>query len=192
MIFILLTFIIFFKSKKFNISQYIYKNNKTSDLYSKRDCDLETIYSINDFQCNLICKPPNLYVSKNGACVNSLILDQHTPENKCDAKNGVIAHLIGDPQLGTAKFYCLSIDSGIQLTDDNFTNLMCKNGKININYITEFPQLKQCSCPQNKSLIIIPSTNTIRQHGVCVANTLLPIYKTNDLLFTDDMKTLQI
>ncbi|KAI5630611.1 pif-3 [Venturia canescens] len=148
----------------------------------KRDCDEEMVYSVDDMQCDKICKGPNLFRVKNGACVNSLAIDIEHPLNVCDPKKGVLAYLLGDPQFGTAKSTCLSIDMGIQ-PDDGRNNIMCLNGTIKIDYTKKFPQLEDCHCRSGDKLIIIPSTSTIRAHGICVAKALSNLYEFNELVY---------
>lgn len=138
-----------------------------SDLV-KRDCDVETIYSVDDAQCQALCKEPGAFVSVNGACVNTLAFNQEVIHANCDPHKGVLAYLLGDPQFGNTKLFCLSIDLGVQPDNVNKENTICTGGSIDIDYVQSFPQLAQCKCPDNKVLAVIPSTTTIRSRGVCM------------------------
>lgn len=151
-----------------------------------RDCDIETIYAINDEQCETICRPPGTFIEQNGACVNILALSQTAVENNCDPKSGVYAYLLGDPQFGTTNLICLSIDLGIQPDNPKEFNRLCAQGNISINYIDAFPQLTDCSCPENYILTTIPNTSTIRTRGICVNKKLQPVYDFNNLLYNND------
>lgn len=149
----------------------------------KKDCDIETVYSFYDAQCSEICKEPGVYRSKNGACVNILTFNQTKVENKCSPKDGVLAYLIGNPQFGSTKLLCLSIDPGVQPHNHNKSNTICQGGKIEIDYLDKgFPQLSSCECPKGKILVIIPNTSMVRTRGVCVDASLEKVYKFNNLI----------
>lgn len=150
----------------------------------RRNCDSELIYSMVDSQCNQICQQPGVFRSHNGVCVNLLSFDQEIVENKCDPAKGVFAYLLGDPQFGTTKLRCLSIDPGIQSNDIDKSNVICVNGKIDINYVNAFPQLNNCECPPDTFLGTVQNTSAIRQHGTCKKINLLKIYDFNNSLFT--------
>lgn len=149
----------------------------------KQNCDVETIYSVEDAQCEAICKQPGIFISKNGACVNILAFSQQAVDNSCDPKKGVLAYLLGDPQFGRTKLLCLSIDPGVQPDNIKDPNTICEGGSIDINYIQSFPQLYSCKCPDDQFLATIPNTSVIRQRGVCVNKKQLPIYKLNNLVY---------
>lgn len=149
----------------------------------KRDCDVETTYSMEDAQCESICKQPGVFRTHNGVCINILTFDQEAIDNRCDPKQGVLAYLLGDPQFGRTKLICLSIDPGIQPDNIDKPNTICENGNIEINYIQAFPQLNNCKCPTNTTLIQIPSTSIIRTRGVCVNDQLKPVFNYNKLLY---------
>lgn len=149
----------------------------------KQNCDIETIYSVEDSQCNRICSQPGIFISKNGSCVNILAFSQEAVENECDPKKGVLAYLLGDPQFGKTKMLCLSIDQGVQPDNILQQNTLCDGGTININYVDSFPQLYACNCPKDEILTTIPNTRIIRQRGVCVNKALYNIYKLNNLIF---------
>lgn len=151
----------------------------------KHDCDVEVIYSINDRQCSRICKPPGTYVSKNGICVNMLAFNHQAVENECDPEKGVLAYLVGDPQLGRTNLLCLSIDPGIQPDDINDRNIICTNGTVKggINYVKSFPQLKSCTCGEGMILTFISNTSSIRSRGICVPASSSKAYQFNKLIF---------
>lgn len=144
--------------------------------WTKRDCDLEMVYSNNDQQCNMICRTPGVYVSRNGACVNALTTQTKDIEGVCDPKLGVLAFLVGDTEFGTTRILCLSVDPGIQSNNPKEPNLMCKNGTIDINYMKEFPSTNQCMCGEDGFPALIEATSTTRQYVVCVNNSLRPIF----------------
>lgn len=177
-------------AKLVNLMNYGDLNN-----YEKLNCDLETVYSMIDEQCRIICLNGNFYISNNGVCVNFLNLNKTSDSeliiNKCDAKKGLVPFLIGDPLFGTTAVKCLSIDLGIQPDNIKNKNIICKNGLIDIDYRKEHPQLKNCKCKKDDEfLTIIPNTSNIRTHGVCVSkknnNDIYKFYKDNDLLFNEE------
>lgn len=155
----------------------------TQSEIAKRDCDLELVYSTNDQQCNIICRQPNLYVSRNGACVNELVGTDAPQQYDCDAKHGVVTYILGDPEFGKTKLFCLSIDPGIQPDNVQDTNIICKNGSIFIDYIESFPQLTNCKCPSTSPVLaLIESTSVVREHGVCVTKNMERLYAENNLV----------
>lgn len=151
--------------------------------FVKRDCNTETIYSVNDEQCNTICQSTDTYVSNNGICVNILTFNQSSLENKCSPKHGVVAYLLGDPQFGTTDLRCISIDIGVQPDDITKPNTICTGGTIDINYIESFPQLEQCTCPKGQILTILMNTSTIRSRGICIPIKAKPLYELNNLIY---------
>lgn len=154
----------------------------------KRNCNSETIYAMDDAQCSNICKSPGVFRVNNGRCVNALALDSENPANNdCNPKQGVLAYLVGDPQLGRTQLICLSVDLGIQPDSSNLPNILCKNGDIDINYLETMPQLSQCKCSDDKILAIIPNNKTIRTHGQCVDKSLLPVLQFNNILYNPDV-----
>lgn len=149
----------------------------------RRDCDLETVYSMDDAQCFNVCKTSGVFRTKNGVCVNTLIFETQATQNKCSAKDGVLAYLVGDPVFGRTKTVCLSVDLGVRPDNLDKPNIICRDGEIPINYVIAFPQLKDCRCANGKILSLIESTNTIRTHGVCVNDKMKPVLETNSLLY---------
>lgn len=149
----------------------------------KQNCDVETIYSVEDSQCEAICREPGVFRTKNGTCVNILAFSQEAVDNTCDPEKGVMAYLLGDPQLGRTKLLCLSVDLGVQPDNVVDPNTLCTDGSIEINYIKSFPQLNSCKCSDDKILALTSNTSTIRQRGTCVNKSLYNIYKFNNLLY---------
>ncbi|ABO45336.1 per os infectivity factor 3 [Gryllus bimaculatus nudivirus] len=153
------------------------------NIITKRDCSSETVYSINDAQCNQACYGNvGQYVSQNGICINSLILQSSVIEKECDPKKGVIAYLIGNTQTGQTSLKCLSVDLGIQSNDPDGPNVICQNGSIDIDYLKEFPQIENCKCMPSDVVGLIPYTTSIRQHASCVSLNLYDALKYNDLI----------
>lgn len=95
-------------------------------------------------------------------------------------KKGLVAYLTGNTEFGKTQLLCLSIDLGVRPDDINKPNTICMNGDIDINYVKAFPQVEQCKCKSDSSLVLVPSTSIIRYRGVCVESAELPIYKYND------------
>lgn len=151
----------------------------------KRDCDVETVYSVNDSQCQAVCKAPGVFTSRNGACINVLAFSTNNVLNKCDPKKGVLAFLLGDPQFGNTKTHCYSVDPGVQPDDPDGKNVICNYGSINIDYVKSFPQLADCQCtdPSRSVLTFVTNTKEVRKHGVCVNEKMIPLYRHNDLLY---------
>lgn len=149
----------------------------------KQNCNIETIYAVEDSQCEMICSQPGTFTSKNGACVNILAFSQDAVDNTCDPKKGVLAYLLGDPQFGRAKLLCLSVDIGVQPDNLSDPNTLCDGGTVEINYIDSFPQLAGCKCPAGKILGLIPNTSTIRQRGACISTNLYDVYNLNSLIY---------
>lgn len=155
---------------------------------TRRNCDVETIYSVDDEQCSAICQETGVFRSYNGKCVNILAFNQEAVHNNCNPKHGVLAYLLGNPELGSTKLFCLSIDEGVQPDDPNKPNTLCTGdgASIDINYVERFPQLSNCKCPDTKFLAQISNTNTIRSRGVCINKTLLPIMEYNNSVFSNN------
>lgn len=151
----------------------------------KRDCDVEIIYSMEDEQCDFVCKAPGLYRSHNGVCVNILAFDSENVENKCDPRRGVLAYLLGDPQFGRTQMRCLSVDPGIQPDDPEGKNIICgSDASIDINYLDSFPQLNNCKCvDENERLALISNTSEVRKHADCVTEAALKAYNVSGLVY---------
>lgn len=156
------------------------KSSETETL--RRDCDLETVYSMDDAQCANVCKTTGTYRTKNGVCVNVLIFETQAVQNRCSPKDGLLAYLVGDPTFGKTKAVCLSIDLGVRPDDLNKPNIICRDGNINVDYTKNFPLLKDCDCG-DRLLTIVESTSTIRTHGICMDRRIKPVVELNDLLY---------
>lgn len=172
--------------KNIDASKYMHNFPGTQSSSAKHDCDVETLYSVEDAQCAALCKHPGVFVSMHGACVNMLAFNQDIIHNGCDPKKGVLAYLLGNSQFGNTQLFCLSIDEGVQPDNVTEPNTICTGGEIDINYIETFPQLSQCKCPDNKVLAVIPNTNTIRSRGVCVDKNYENFLKYNNSLYIRD------
>lgn len=176
----------------YNIRDFNKTDVHTADLVGgsqsemhKRNCDVETVYSVTDSQCQVVCKPPGVFSSRNGACINVLAFSTDNALNKCDPKKGVLAFLLGDPQFGSTKTRCYSVDPGIQPDNPDGKNIICNHGSINIDYVKSFPQLTDCQCtdPSRSVLTYVANTKEVRKYGVCVNEKMLPLYRHNDLLY---------
>lgn len=176
----------------YNIREFSETDVRTADLVGgsqsemhKHDCDVETVYSVTDSQCQAVCKPPGVFSSRNGACINVLAFGTGDASNKCDPKRGVLAFLLGDPQFGDTKMRCYSVDPGIQPDDPDGKNVICDHGSIDIDYVKSFPQPADCRCtdPARSVLALVTNTKEVRKRGVCVSDKMSPLYRHNDLLY---------
>lgn len=150
----------------------------------RRDCDAETVYSMADSQCLAVCRGPETYFSRNGACVNTK-LKQTTGSSRpirhsCDPKRGVLAYLVGNSQFGSTDFECLSVDPGVQPDNVSLPNTILVNGTVPIDYLKKFPNFQDGSClnSDNDAIITIPSTLTVRATGYCVNKNLQILFET--------------
>lgn len=191
-IFLILTFILLLVKNLNDLSNIVRNNNAAAiantfpgsqNSLLKHDCNHNVVYSVEDSQCNMICKPPGTYISRNGVCIDILAFNHSTSENECSPKHGVLAYLIGDPQFGTTNLFCLSIDIGVQPDDIHKANTLCQNGNIDIDYLESFPQLASCKCPDNTFLALISNNNNIRTRGICVDNDNRPFYENSNLVY---------
>lgn len=148
----------------------------------KRNCDVELTYSVLDEQCQNVCAGPGLYRSHNGICVNLLAFDHTAVIEKCEPHKGLMAFMMGNSQLGTARLTCLSVDPGIQPDDITKDNIICIDGTIDIDYLKEFPIGNQCKCPEGKKPYAIANTSQIRTHTVCASSELEKVFTYNNLL----------
>lgn len=188
-IFILLVFILcLFKSKFFNLKKsesFNFLDNKTATTMlreEKKDCNLTIVYSIRDDDCNMICKNSDVFISQNGICVNSIMKQKET-QLICNPKLGFVSFLTGNSEFGQTKLVCMSVDLGIQSNDTKEKNIICRNGKIDINYLKKFPSIDECVCTvENTILTIIPATNTIREHSICLNKRLKNVFEWSKLI----------
>lgn len=165
-----------------NVFDY-FKNFQTTS-GEKRDCSVETIYSMTDEQCDAICRDTGQFRTSNGICVNILAFDQEIVNSECSPQKGLVAYMVGDTQTGTANLRCLSVDPGVRPDNITLPNTICINGQIDINYLTDFPQRSNCKCANSyQKLYEIANTQTIRRRGVCAPRTLLPVYLHSNLVY---------
>ncbi|KAG8362562.1 pif-3 [Fopius arisanus] len=151
----------------------------------RRDCDNETVYSMESSHCDEVCQRTGIFESKKGVCVNQTIFTMANERKRCDLKRGVVAYLTGNSEFGTIKSVCMSLDIGISPEDPDKPNNLCSKGQIEIDYRESFPQMRNCKCPNDQHLVIIPSTRIIRSHGICVDSGNNPLIKFNDLLYNE-------
>lgn len=143
----------------------------------KRDCNVESVFSMDDEYCSIVCQSRELFISRNGVCVNVKNFDNENDiTGKCDPRKGVVAYIIGNSEFGTIEHLCLSIDQGIQPDDPEKDNIICKGGDIDIDYLVSFPTVDQCKCPAGTTRIIIESTVNVRKHASCVPDSIMTIY----------------
>lgn len=157
----------------------------------KRDCDTEIVYSVTDSQCHDVCRQPNVFVSRNGACVNVLAFSAHDESNECDPRRGVLAFLIGDPQFGKTALRCFSVDPGIQPDDPTGKNIICNHGAIDIDYVESFPQAAACRCttdPARGALASVANTRVMRAYGVCVSDNMKRLFRYDGLLLDSEAR----
>lgn len=159
--------------------------NQSSTL--KRDCNAETLYAMTDEQCDLVCQGPSVFRAKHGVCVNVLVFENRTVENKCSAKDGVLAYLIGNSEFGNTQMICMSEDIGVRPDDLDKPNTLCQGGgSIDIDYTKRFPSLADCECGDDKQLALIPATSTVRTRGVCVNKQIARLFANENLLYRRD------
>lgn len=150
---------------------------------AKRDCDVETVYSMENAQCDAVCKPPGVYHSRNGVCVNVLFLaaSESTSENECDSKRGVIAYLSGNAQFGKTSLVCLSIDPGIAADDPRKPNALCSGEYVRlepkIDYDARFPETGECACYSDATRLTLPETRNVRSRLVCASKKVAPVFR---------------
>lgn len=173
-------------------------NGITNEQTVRSNCDVETVYSMNDDHCRQVCSTFNIddgtdnntYVSRHGVCLNmktiQLQSDIAATANECNPKNGVLAYVTGNTQFGNLRHYCLSIDIGVQPDDGSSTaaNTLCLDGTIDIDYTKSFPQLSNCKCKDDEFVALIPGTSTIRSRGACVKLAAQKIYELGGLVYT--------
>ncbi|UDM55371.1 Pif-3 [Phenacoccus solenopsis nudivirus] len=147
----------------------------------RRNCDTELVYSMSDAQCANICTGNDVFISRNGTCINSAIFsNQSTPsENVCDSTKGLLAYIIGDSQFGKAYLRCLSIDQGIQSDNANEPNKIISYATLpEINYNFQYPSHDKIKCDikEYPAKIIIPNTESVRSKAVCVRESVFKIF----------------
>lgn len=167
-----------------NINNFRIQNRKIDD------CSLERQYCFDDNDCFNRCKN-----SKNGAfncisgqCKITVNFKELDVPGKCNLEEGMAPFLVGVPELATVLPLCKSVDPGIvykDITTGEIKNRMCEGSKKSneINYLTEWPDSHHCDCGEGKVLVVIPRTETVRQHVKCVDATHAWFYAENKLLF---------
>nr|AYH52228.1 putative per os infectivity factor PIF3 [Microplitis mediator] len=171
-----------------NIDAFKIQNRKIDD------CNLERQYCFSKNDCFNRCKRSKFgefdcIVGKCKMIVNYKNLDDI---DKCDLKEGMAPFLVGIPELATVVPLCKSVDPGIVYKDKKtgeIKNRMCEDGNISkeINYVTAWPDAHQCGCDGGKVLIVIPRTETVRQHVKCVDANHAWLYEENKLLYSDKL-----
>lgn len=180
-IFIILIFICFvfisiiylnvLSKKYFNKNDLFY--NTSNHVGVKKNCNNEYIYALTSDECQDLCLPTNIFISKNGLCVNSALFNSTEIKNECSPKHGLFAYLIGDGQFGKIEKQCLSIDPGIQPNAINEKNTICLNTEnFEIDYLKSFPMYTDCKCNDDETLIALPPTSVIRSRGICIKKNL--------------------
>lgn len=180
----LLYFIYLANNRDVNASTAMRLPNPNQTILQKHNCDVETIYSFTDQQCEAVCTNIGSYVSKHGVCVNVLAFQTSEVQNTCDPSRGVLAYLTGNSQFGSVNLRCLTIDDGVQPSDLSKPNIFCLNGDITIDYLASYPQLADCKCKDDDVLAMIANTNAVRGHGVCVNKKFKDFWNVNALLYT--------
>lgn len=136
------------------------------------DCSLGVVYCFENNNCSSVCTIASSAVCRNGICLNSNVINTTAPINECDAERGVVTFFAGNVALGRYDYLCRSIDLGIAPDDVSLPNNMCKDGDIDINYLVQFPDIRQCQCPPGTSLVGLPATSQVRQYGQCLDTRL--------------------
>lgn len=179
MLIFILVFIIFLTSltkikpmTNSNLQDLINKFNGIDTLESKVDCLTATGYCFVTSDCaGTVCSNQTTFACVNGVC-KSQVVETENIKNECDPSKGLFGYLVGDVAFGRYTYVCKSLDPGIVNVDG--TNLMCKGGQIEINYVNRLPTKDDCTCPESK--IIIPATNEKREHVECVKSSDLWLY----------------
>jgi hypothetical protein len=155
----------------------LFDKGTNSETY-KRNCDSETVYAMSDEHCDLSCVGPNIYIEKNGACINVKLFRSEEVTERCDPRQGLLAFLLGDPQFGKTKWFCMSADLGIRPHDPDLPNAICQ-GKgarmdVGIDYLKYgFPRTDSCSCDgDERERYIVEATSAVRSSAICASSSL--------------------
>lgn len=140
------------------------------ELRNRINCDQIPTYCFEDSNCTGICTIATTTRCSNGICVNAAIINTTAPKNECDAAKGVLTYFVGNATLGRFDYLCKSIDLGIAPDDIDLPNRMCEHGNITINYLQQFPDASQCSCPNGYSKVNLANTSQVRNYVDCIAN----------------------
>ncbi|XP_057321664.1 uncharacterized protein LOC130665347 [Microplitis mediator] len=165
-----------------NVNTFRIQNRKIDD------CNLERQYCFHDSDCFNRCRSKNgEFLCIAGKCKISVNFTKPDGTEECKLKEGMAPFLVGIPELGTVAPLCKSVDPGIVYKDvktGKIKNRMCENGDIkSIDYLTEWPDSHQCGCDNDQVLVVIPRTETVRQHVKCVDAIHAWLYAENKLLF---------
>jgi hypothetical protein len=57
---------------------------------------------------------------------------------------------------------------GIAPDNPREPNSMCKDGSIIIDYTKSFPSIFDCTCPPDKTMVILPETSQVRRYAQCI------------------------
>lgn len=131
----------------------------------RADCDNQQTFCFTDAECVQRCYVKAEYSCMHGICKNSRIIESNA-KNKCDAKQGFIAYLVGNVAFGEYEFICRSVDPGIAVNVDEANN-MCLNGDICIDYLKQFPAISNCTCGKIDDICIVPAMDNVRRYVVC-------------------------
>ena len=171
------------KDSDFNVIPWFKKINR-------KNCDTELIYCLDDFTCENVCtsKMASKFRCLNDKCINMTLFNIEEVENVCSAKDGFLAYMVGDTQLGTYNLICKSVDPGIAVnsfdTNGNqyFDNKICIDGKIsNIDYTIQYPDIEDCTCPDGMVPVKF-GNKAIRKHIKCIPNNLADVFEYNNMI----------
>lgn len=132
------------------------------------DCDQNVTYCFEDAHCARLCSGKSGSICRNGICVNANVINTQVPINECNAERGVFTFFAGNVALGRYDFLCRSVDLGIAPDNPREPNSMCKDGLITIDYTKSFPSIFDCTCPPDKTMVILPETSQVRRYAQCI------------------------
>ncbi|CAD6235194.1 GSCOCT00007854001.2-RA-CDS [Cotesia congregata] len=143
------------------------------------DCNLEKQYCFDQNDCFNRCQMSNkgMFECIAGVCKLKVDLATLNDVSKCNLEEGMAPFLIGVPELATVEAICKPVDLGIVYIDENtkkVENKMCAGRDVKANdkvdYMANWPNPKDCKCGKDKSPIIIPATENVRQYVQCIKN----------------------
>ncbi|KAH0561386.1 hypothetical protein KQX54_016520 [Cotesia glomerata] len=143
------------------------------------DCNLEKQYCFDHSDCFSRCQMSDkgTFQCITGVCKIQVDLKTLDDVSKCNLEEGMAPFLIGVPALGTVKAICKPVDLGIVYIDretNKVENKMCAGRDVKthdkVNYMKNWPDPKDCDCGKDKSPIIIPATENVRQYVQCIKN----------------------
>lgn len=154
------------ESKKHNTHRFpVATSADAFERQNRKPCDTQTVYCFRDNDCSQQCEASfsSLYRCINGTCRNNKILEFDGVKNECDTTKGMVAFMVGDTAFGRYEYVCKSVDLGIARSVDA-TNLMCRGGNIEINYVKKYPTIADCKCEYQS---YVPATSVKRAHVEC-------------------------